>query len=534
MSTTIVDLSFIMNTENGLKKVLAVATFSVKARDAIVEFICETLTEMANLPVKDLDNGVNNLHKALANVPIANDRVRLNATKCIVLHAIRLHFLDRIQCSAPLRAGDINSLSYADIEEMRDCYLESQEPSTITTGLGTVKVPKLTPLKWPDFKSSVSECLGRAIGKRHIPLSYVIRPDLVGDFDDDYENRREQLIACMTLKGSAFKSDNGDVFSLLLQHTENTEGYNIVSNNEKKRDGRKAWNELCLHFEGATYKERVAQEAATTLKNSCYSGPRRNFTFGDYYTLHATAQCKLLRAGKAMSVEQQIDAFIQGIQCATAQSIVVNLSGDVTIRTSFDSYYNAVASKLELSMSLTHKSTQGENRNVNEVKGDSNKKYRRDKDKNKRQKLNKSMAKTTFVPELKVYEKSFWKSLSNSNKDAVRKLYRENGGTPRSDQISQTPSNSNNYAQMANYPAQNYGGNTSRALSQFELQNYSHYAHNPYRVANSVGLPPYPGTVMVPPPPPYPPTHNSGASVGTITAPTGDVGQAFGNFNPHT
>ncbi len=180
-----------MNTQNGLKKVLAVATFSVKARDTIVEFICETITEMANLPVKDLDNGVNNLHKALANVPIANDRVRLNATKCIVLHAIRLHFLDRIQCSAPLGTVDINQLSYADILEMRDCYLESQEPSTITTGLGTVKVPKLTPLKWPDFKSSVSECLGRAIGKRHIPLSYVIRPDLVGDFEDDYENRRE-------------------------------------------------------------------------------------------------------------------------------------------------------------------------------------------------------------------------------------------------------------------------------------------------------------------------------------------------------
>ena len=83
-------------------------------------------------------------------------------------------------------------------------------------------------------------------------------------------------------------------------------------------------------------------------KNACYSGPRRNFTFGDYYTLHATAQCKLLCAGKHMSEEQQIDAFLQSMQCATAQSIVVNLSGDATIRTSFDNYYNAVVSRLEL------------------------------------------------------------------------------------------------------------------------------------------------------------------------------------------
>ena len=255
---------------------------------------------------------------------------------------------------------------------MRDHYLESQEPSAIISGLGDVKVPKLTPLKWPDFKSAVCECLGRAIGKRHIPLLYIIHPNLHGDFEDVYENRREKLIAYTTLEGSAFKSNDGDVFSLLLQHTENTEGYNIISNKKKKRDGGKAWNELCLHFEGSTYKERVAQEAGTTLNNACYTGPKRNFTFGNYYTLHAGAQVKLLRAGKPMSVEQQIDAFIQGMQCTTTQIIVVSLAGNQTIRTSFDSYYNAVASKLELLMSLTHKSTQGDHRNVNKVKCHSN------------------------------------------------------------------------------------------------------------------------------------------------------------------
>ena len=82
-------------------------------------------------------------------------------------------------------------------------------------------------------------------------------------------------------------------------------------------------------------------------------------------------------------------------------------------------------------MSLTHKSTQGEHRNVNKVKKNSNKdRSRRDKDKNKKQRLNKSTSTNNFVPELKVYEKSVWKSLGSANKDAVRKLYRENGGTP--------------------------------------------------------------------------------------------------------
>ena len=366
----IVEYSIIMDTQAGLVAVLTKANFSVKAKNAILEFICESITELANLPAKDLDTGVNNLHKALANVNTPRDRVRLNATKCILLHSIRLHFLDRINCAAPLIQGELTALVNDDISAMREYFLESRESQLLTSGLGEVKVPKLSPLKWPDFKSAICECLGRAIGKRTIPLLYVIRDNDVGDFSESYQNRREKLVACMTLKGSAFHTDNGDVFSLLLQHTENTEGYTIVSNNEKKRNGRKAWKELSLHFEGSTFKARVAQEAGTTLKTALYSGPKRNFSFGDYYSLHAGAHAKLSRANKPMTVEQQIDTFIQGMQCATVQSIVVNLAGDPTVRTSFDAYYNAVASRLELSMSLTHKSIPSENRNVNKMEGE--------------------------------------------------------------------------------------------------------------------------------------------------------------------
>ena len=58
-----------------------------------------------------------------------------------------------------------------------------------------------------------------------------------------------------------------------------------------------------------------------------------------------------------MTVEQQIDAFVQGIQCSTTQSIVVNLAGNAAVRTTFDDYYNAVVSRLELAMTLTGKGT---------------------------------------------------------------------------------------------------------------------------------------------------------------------------------
>ena len=131
-----------------------------------------------------------------------------------------------------------------------------------------------------------------------------------------------------------------------------------------------------------------------------------------------------------MTVEQQIDGFIQGIQCTTAQSILINLAGDQAPRISFDSYYNAVASRLELSLSLTHKITSTKNRNVNEVNQKRTKQFsNNNKDTNKRQKPSTKKGEqhkkgqNYFFSELKVYDKLVWNDLSNTNKDAVRDLY---------------------------------------------------------------------------------------------------------------
>ena len=72
--------------------------------------------------------------------------------------------------------------------------------------------------------------------------------------------------------------------------------------------------------------------------------------------MHSGAHSKLLRAEKPLSTEQKIDTFVQGIECSTAQSIIFSISGDDTIRTFFDTYYNAIASRIELANSLTQKS----------------------------------------------------------------------------------------------------------------------------------------------------------------------------------
>ena len=119
--------------------VLEIAGFSDNARTAVVEFCCEKLRELALLPSKDLDAAISNLHKALANATPGRDRVRLNATKCITLHALQMQCLDRINCNSPYNADDIVSI--------RNEYLEATLTDSTTKELCEVTIPKLTSTK---------------------------------------------------------------------------------------------------------------------------------------------------------------------------------------------------------------------------------------------------------------------------------------------------------------------------------------------------------------------------------------------------
>ena len=52
----------------------------------------------------------------------------------------------------------------------------------------------------------------------------------------------------MSLIGPAFQADNGEIFFLLIHHTENTKGYTIVSNNEEKEKWTKSLGRTLKSF----------------------------------------------------------------------------------------------------------------------------------------------------------------------------------------------------------------------------------------------------------------------------------------------
>ena len=118
-----------------------------------------------------------------------------------------------------------------------------------------------------------------------------------------------------------------------------------------------------------------------------------------------------------MTVQQQSDTFIQGIKCATAQTIVVNVSDNAAICTSFDTYYSVLASKLELALTLSNTMSQSGNRYVsnfdpNRHTRDKNKRSNRTRDNERDVWDRKKSNHEHFTPELKVYRPNEWEKLS--------------------------------------------------------------------------------------------------------------------------
>ena len=144
-----------MDTELSFKIVLTTAYFTPKAREALVEFYCGNLTELANLPRSDLDYGVANLHKTLLNIITLCDQVWIKASKILILHAIRIHFMDRINFAAPLDAADIVALTADNIASMRADYLESTQTQDPSSSLEAIQITKLDNKNWPNFKSAI-------------------------------------------------------------------------------------------------------------------------------------------------------------------------------------------------------------------------------------------------------------------------------------------------------------------------------------------------------------------------------------------
>lgn len=205
------------------------------------------------------------------------------------------------------------------------------------------------------------------------------------------------------------------------------------------------------------------------------------------------------------------------------------------MRTSFDTYYNAVASRLELALTLTGKSNTSVTRQVNQVTKVANPSKRKGDNNSSR---TSKRANTNFKPEARRYSADEWKALTPDQQSQVKSLHKILKNSRRSatnsvntaNERAMVPYGSNltpNYRQVYQLQSQDNQSYTSVPQARYD-QNATNGRILNQVIRHNQWTPPTP-TIAVPP---TPQTRGSTNSTGSLTAESGEVGNAWG-VNPY-
>ena len=213
---------------------------------------------------------------------------------------------------------------------------------------------------WVQWRDAFVASLGNIIGRRGIPIDYIIdmtprdatrgnatRMDrLVIDLQDD------NLFLTQSVHfGPMYKLDNAKVWKLLRSSLINTPPYNNISNFNGRKDGRAAWKSLLAAYQGTDYTERMRDSAFEVLNKSHYSGEKKTFNFEKYIGIHKSAHRKLIDAeyngGRGLDEETKIQHFKLGIKAEAGLEHALSILGlDNRYRNDFDGFTSYLMSQV--------------------------------------------------------------------------------------------------------------------------------------------------------------------------------------------
>jgi hypothetical protein len=223
----------------------------------------------------------------------------------------------------PYRIEDVN-------EALANIWNEALKSENESRNLPSDIIKSLNPFKketkWCSWKENVITYLNSKRGQGGIPLSYVIHENDVPKIQLTYLMVHEQLISCAILTGTEFNTNNGMVFDLLQSLTLNGPAWTWINAFQITWDGQNAWKSLLNFCEGDSTKTRNKQECYDAIAKANYQGPKRNFDFNTYMSIHQHAHQDLIRLGEPIPENKKVWDFLNGIpdlQCANIKLTVL-------------------------------------------------------------------------------------------------------------------------------------------------------------------------------------------------------------------
>ena len=129
--------------------------------------------------------------------------------------------------------------------------------------------------------------------------------------------------------------DNVRVWNELNVLTVNGPAWSFIKSHAATMDGRAAVIALQQQNEGDSSMLVRRVKAYKILRDTVFSGPRKNWTFMQYVTAHQRAHNELADCGEALSDTKKVSDFLEGITDPTLASGLANVYGDTIKLSSF-------------------------------------------------------------------------------------------------------------------------------------------------------------------------------------------------------
>ena len=305
-------------------------------------------------------------------------------------------------------------LSYNNIKRLynikthEDQYEEPQKMDKPTKTFGIIK--------WIE---AFDIYLQKYLGVRKIPLSYITRAATTVPNDDDdpinkYYTIHEEMINRADHSHACFNDDNAIVWSLIHDCLKDTPYYVSIRSYARNRDGRRAYNALCMHNLGSSKWDLIIQKAEQSMSHTVYTDEKLRFPFIKYISIHRDAYNDMVRTPNYNYPDEssRVRKMLNGIQSKDPAIIaaVINVQTSNTLSRNFEAAADAIQKCIK-----SKKITQTHRISMTQVRN-SNKTTPNNRNNNNKQKIHKGK---TGV-ELRYYKR---KEYSKLNKEQRAELY---------------------------------------------------------------------------------------------------------------
>ena len=155
-----------------------------------------------------------------------------------------------------------------------------------------------------------------------------------------------RFTACLAHAGENYNTDREAVYSLLVEHSKESEIASIIKRYTNTRNRRAAWVAMLANMQSASYLDTLKTQAMHKIKNAHCDGEKRDFGIARYYTIHTMAHNDLAEAGEPMTNGMKITNFCNGIKDATAVNYAITKKSEPAANQNFEAFYNSFLAKL--------------------------------------------------------------------------------------------------------------------------------------------------------------------------------------------